>query len=178
MSATLTFREATPADVPEILPLVQSAYRGEESRAGWTTEADLVGGQRITADGILGKINEPDGILLLAHDDAGVLSGTCEILKSSDSHAYFGLFAVHPKRQAGGIGRQVLAQAEKYAKDRWGTTHMEMSVIWTREELISWYVRRGYKKTDRTKPFPVEEIKGHGHVLRDDLYFTILEKEL
>lgn len=175
----LTFRIATTGeeDVNAILKLVRSAYRGDASRTGWTTEADLLDDQRIDAAGILEKINEPQGVILLAHDDEGKLASCCEILKRDEELSYFGLFAVDPLRQAGGIGRQVLAEAEAYARKVFGVATMEMTVIWTRDELISWYVRRGYTKTDRTKPFPYEHLV-EGKALRDDLYFTVLVKEL
>lgn len=174
----LSFRRATSEDVTAVLALVGSAYRGEASREGWTTEADLLEGDRISASGILTKITIPNGAVLVAHDEDSRLVSCCELLRQGDDRAYFGLFAVDPKRQAGGLGRQVLAQAEAFAKETWGIKVMEMSVIFTREELIAWYVRRGYKVTSRTKPFPYEELENGGGALRDDLYFVVLEKEL
>ncbi|KAL7952019.1 acyl-CoA N-acyltransferase [Trichoderma barbatum] len=174
---SLSIRKATPADLPAILTLVRSAYRGESSRAGWTTEAELVDDQRIDEESLLMKINEPFGAVLVAHDEAGDLLACCEVLKQSDTLGYFGLFAVNPLRQAGGIGRTVLAAAEEYAKQAWGISEMEMSVIWTREELIQWYIRRGYSKTEKTKPFPYAQLVG-GKALRDDLYFSVLIKAL
>lgn len=174
----LSFRRATSDDVTAVLALVASAYRGEASREGWTTEADLLEGDRISAKGILTKITEPNGAVLVAHDEDSRLASCCELLRQGDDRTYFGLFAVVPKRQAGGLERQMLAQAEAFAKETWGVKIMEMSVIFTREELIAWYVRRGYKVTGRTKPFPYEELENGGGALRDDLYFVILEKEL
>lgn len=174
---SLSIRKATAADVPAILTLVRSAYRGESSRAGWTTEAGLVDDLRIDEKGLLTKINDPFGAVLVGHDEAGDLLACCELQKQNDSLGYFGLFAVNPLRQAGGIGRTVLAAAETYAKQTWGISELEMSVIWTREELIQWYIRRGYIKTEKTKPFPYTELIG-GKALRDDLYFAILVKAL
>ncbi|KAH6605539.1 hypothetical protein Trco_004692 [Trichoderma cornu-damae] len=174
---SLPIRKATADDVPAILALVRSAYRGESSRAGWTTEADLVDDQRIDERGLLAKINEPFGALLVTHDEAGDLLACCELLKQSDTLGYFALFAVKPLRQAGGVGRAVLAEAEAYAKQTWGLAELELSVIWTREELIQWYIRRGYTKTGRTKPFPYAELV-NGKAMRDDLYFSVLEKAL
>ncbi len=173
----LAFRPATAEDAAAVLALVRSAYRGDSSRAGWTTEADLVADERIDTDGILAKINHPSGVVLVAHDSAGKLAGCCELLQKDGDLAYFGLFAVDPTRQAGGLGRSILAHAEQYAKTAWGVRCIEMCVIWTREELISWYVRRGYRKTDRTLPFPYAHLV-NGKALRDDLYFTVLDKEL
>ncbi|KAM0521281.1 hypothetical protein ACHAPE_002758 [Trichoderma viride] len=174
---SLTVRKAEPEDAPAVLALVRSAYRGESSRAGWTTEADLVDDQRIDENGLLTKINEPFGAVLVAHDATGDLIACCEVLKKDDTVGYFGLFAVNPLRQAGGIGRTVLAKAEEYAKQTWGLSEMQMTVIWTREELINWYERRGYTRTEKREPFPYSSLVG-GKALRDDLYFSVLAKAL
>lgn len=176
-ATTLNYRKASASDVKKIRTLVQSAYRGESSRAGWTTEADLVGGERIDEEGLLEKITHPDGQVLLAFDSTGALAACCEILSKKGSVGYFGLFAVDPQRQAGGIGRMVLAQAEAVAKNDLGLGSLEMFVIWPRRELIDWYVRRGYTKTERTSPFPYNQYE-HIQALRDDLHFIILEKRL
>ena len=175
--AALTFQVATSNDVTPVLSLVRSAYRGDASRAGWTTEADLVADDRIDEAGILSKINDPQGVVLLAYDAAGALASCCELLKRDGELAYFGLFAVDPLRQAGGIGKQVLAEAEAYAKKVFGVGRLEMQVIWLRADLIAWYERRGYTKTEETRPFPYEHLV-NGKALRDDLYFVVIAKDL
>ncbi|KAF4468727.1 murein transglycosylase [Fusarium albosuccineum] len=191
----LTFRPATKEDTPPVLALVRSAYRGESSRAGWTTEADLVADERISDSSLLAKITDPAGVVLLAYSSSGTSTGTstpasvsdsgrdprlvgcCEVGRRDDDRAYFGLFAVSPELQAAGIGRQVLQRAEEYAKQEWGSRLMNMWVIWTREELISWYIRRGYRRTEEKAPFPYSELV-NGKALRNDLHFIVLEKEL
>lgn len=186
----LTFRKATPADIPALLILISSAYRGESSRQGWTTEADLLEGERIDEAGLLAKISEPDGAVLLATPSTEESSSAaaaaaplacCEVLKypgPKGGLAYFGLFAVNPSLQNGGIGKVVLAEAERYAREVLGVGAMEMSVIWLREELIAWYVRRGYALLEgERRPFPYHDVVG-GRALRDDLYFVILRKAL
>ncbi|KAI1399691.1 putative acetyltransferase [Hypoxylon fuscum] len=170
-SGNLQFRIATPDDAAQLQPLVQSAYRGESSRQGWTTESDLLRGVRIDVDGIITKITQPDGAVLLAtSDNDDVLVACCEVVKRSADVAHFGLFAVAPRRQGGGLGRQVLAYAR----------FSQMSVIWSRTELIEWYVRRGYRRTGEERPFPLKELAeiGVAGALRDDLHFEVLEKEL
>ncbi|KAL7815211.1 acyl-CoA N-acyltransferase [Trichoderma gracile] len=182
---SLSIRKATPNDLVPILTLVRSAYRGESSLRGWTSEATLVDDQRIDEKGLLAKINEPHGAVLVAYDNngnanengPGDIIACCELLKQSDTLGYFGLFAVNPLRQAGGIGKFVLSAAEEYARSMWGLRELEMSVIWTRAELIAWYVRRGYTVTEKRKPFPYAELVG-GKALRDDLYFVVLIKAL
>lgn len=174
----LTIRKAVDADAPALLKLVNAAYRGDSSRAGWTTEADLVGDVRIVDAAVLEKINEPKGRLLVAYDDAGVLASCCEIrLSGVDSVGYFGMFAVDPQRQGGGIGRQVMDAAEKVAKEELGLARLEMTVIWTRHELLAWYERMGYNKTGEKRPFPYGD-PTQGRPLRDDLYFEVIIKDL
>ncbi|KAG5921547.1 hypothetical protein E4U42_005804 [Claviceps africana] len=183
----VTCRRAVPADAAAVQRLVKSAYRGESSRAGWTTEADLVADDRIDVAGVLAKMRGP-GFVLVAHthasdsdgdETAPVLVGCCEVqVQAPDGHVgYFGLFAVDPRRQGGGLGRTMLARAEHMAREELGVRTMEMSVIWTRGELIAWYVRRGYVETGRTAPFPYRQLI-NGKALRDDLYFVVLEKTL
>ncbi|KAH6843390.1 acyl-CoA N-acyltransferase [Chaetomium sp. MPI-CAGE-AT-0009] len=183
----LHFRVATVDDLPLIHPLVESAYRGDGSRLGWTTEADLLSGSRIDEAGLLAKITHPAGAVLLAtttNTDTNSptnedLIACCEVSQSDAQTAYFGMFAVSPRRQGGGIGRQVLAHAEAYCARAWGATRLEMTVISSRTELIDWYVRRGYRHTGVQRPFPAEELALHGGVaLVEDLRFLVLEKEL
>lgn len=176
-TSKLRFRAATPDDAPQLQPLIKSAYRGEKIKNAWTTEGHLVADDRIDVQGIVGKISTPDSAVLIAADDDGTLVACCEVTKKDETVGYFGLFAVDPARQGGGLGRQVLAYAEEYVRSTWGVEMMEMWVIWTRDELIEWYVRRGYRKTGRSSPFPYDQLV-NGKALRDDLYFTVLEKDL
>ena len=172
----LAFRAATPADAPAIVTLVQSAYRGESSRAGWTTEADLLDGQRTDQAAVDDLIADPGSVILLATDADGALVGCCH-LQHRGSHAYFGMFAVDPLRQAGGVGKEILAEAERMAAEGWGAGQMQMTVITVREELIAWYVRRGYTRTGKTSPFPHSDER-FGLPRRADLEFELLVKAL
>lgn len=174
---TLKFRTATLDDAEQVQVLVQSAYRGESSRQGWTHEADLLGGERIDVAGIREKITAPGNTIIMAFDGNGKLAACCEVTQKSPGVAYFGMFAVDPTRQAGGFGRQVLEYAESYCRDNLGIKRLEMTVIWTRHELVAWYARRGFRKTGETRPFPIHELN-NGWALRDDLHFEVLEKEL
>lgn len=182
-TSPLTVRKATPADIPALLALVKSAYRGEDSRQGWTTEADLVADERIDEAGLLAKITAAGSTVLLATTHNATtedLLACCEVVRHPppSDMSYFGLFAVNPKLQNGGIGRKVLAEAERYAREEMGAARMEMTVVWLREELIAWYVRRGYVVVEgERRPFPYEHLV-NGKALRDDLYFIVLQKDL
>lgn len=170
-----SFRTATEADVPDLVALIEAAYRGESSRAGWTTEADLLGGRRTDPESVAAVVGDAAGRMLLAQVD-GVLVACCQ-LENRDDHAYFGMFAVDPARQGGGLGKDVLAEAERLAREEWDAKEMHMTVISARAELIAWYVRRGYARTGVTSPFPYGDER-FGLPKRDDLEFELLVKKL
>ncbi len=174
MTAT-TFRPATPADVQAVVALVESAYRGDASRAGWTTEADLLGGQRTDAQSVLALIANPLGRVLLA-ERAGALEACAHIERQGDS-CYFGMFSVRPTLQGGGIGNALLAECERLARELWDCRELRMTVISVRTELIAWYERRGYRATGETKPFPYGD-PNLGLPKRQDLEFMIMAKPL
>jgi ribosomal protein S18 acetylase RimI-like enzyme len=171
----LTFRDATDADVDALVALIESAYRGESSRRGWTTEADILDGQRTDPQGVLEVIKAPDSRLLTAERD-GRLVACCQLEHRGD-HAYFGMFAVSPTEQGAGLGKAVLAEAERQARESWGVAEMHMTVISVRDDLIAWYERRGYRRTGRTTPFPYGDER-FGIPRRPDLRFELLVKEL
>jgi GNAT superfamily N-acetyltransferase len=171
------FRLAVADDAPLIAALVHSAYRGDTSRQGWTSEADLLDGDRISVDDVQALIAEPGAVVLLGLDDDGSILACCELRHSRDGVGYFGMFAVRPGRTGGGVGRTVMSEAERYAVERWGVTSMEMSVIAQRTDLTAWYERLGYARTGATKPFPYGDPR-YGAPRRDDLYFEVLAKDL
>ncbi|WP_320778059.1 GNAT family N-acetyltransferase [Streptomyces sp. CRN 30] len=174
-AADLTFRDAAADDVDTLVALVESAYRGESSRAGWTTEAELLDGQRTDPEGVLEIIETPGSRLLTAERDGRIVA--CCQLQRRDGHAYFGMFAVSPAAQGGGLGRTVLAEAERLARAEWDAAEMHMTVITAREDLIAWYERRGYRRTGRTSPFPYGDER-FGIPRRPDLAFELLVKKL
>lgn len=173
--AALSFRSAVEADVSELVALVESAYRGDASRGGWTTEADFLDGQRTDTDGVRQIIDAPDSTLLVV-ERAGELVACCQLEHRGD-HVYFGMFAVRPGLQGAGLGKEILAEAERRARDTWGAKEMRMTVVNVREELIAYYVRRGYRRTGELSPFPYGDER-FGVPLRDDLAFELLVKSL
>jgi ribosomal protein S18 acetylase RimI-like enzyme len=171
----LRFRAATPADTDAIVALVESAYRGDASRVGWTTEADLLDGRRTGADDIEAVLARPQSRLLLAERNGALIA--CAHVAVEGGAGYFGMFSVDPQQQGGGIGKAVLAEAERIAREDWGMARMRMTVIDIRDELIAFYERRGYRRTGIKKPFPYGDAR-FGLPKRDDLRFEILEKSL
>jgi ribosomal protein S18 acetylase RimI-like enzyme len=172
---TVPIRVAGIADLGNIVRLVESAYRGHGSRTGWTTEADLLGGQRTDPDLVRPLLVSAHDAVLVTGDGTELL-GCCAV-NERDGRVGFGMFAVRPGTQGGGVGRALLAEAERYAHERWSATLIEMTVIAQRAELIAWYERRGYARTGETRPFPYGDER-FGRPLRDDLHFVVLEKQL
>jgi ribosomal protein S18 acetylase RimI-like enzyme len=173
---TLRFRRAGEADVSAVVALVESAYRGDASRAGWTTEADLLDGQRTDAEAVADMLRAPDSIVLLAEADSGLMA-CCRLEHRPPSAAYFGMFSVRPVEQGQGLGRQVLDAAERLAREEWAATTMVMTVLAQRADLIAWYERRGYGRTGEQEPFPYGNER-YGIPRRPDLVFDVLAKSL
>lgn len=169
----LRLRDATTDDVPALVALVQSAYRGADSRTGWTTEAHLLDGQRTDATAVARQLAPPDSRMLVV----GHPIVACCHLERRSGVAHFGMFAVAPAQQAAGLGRRLLAAAEGVARDEWTVPEMHMQVISVREELIQWYERRGYRRTGTVSPFPYEDER-FGLPRRNDLVFELLVKDL
>jgi GNAT superfamily N-acetyltransferase len=174
-SFQLRFRRAREADVPTIVPLVESAYRGEASRRGWTTEADLLDGRRTDEDDVASIVADPDCRLLLAETPHQLLGSV--YIRRQGHAAYLGMFAVRPTEQGQGVGRSLLTYAEDVARTEFGSARVEMTVLAQRAELISWYLRRGYRDTGKTSPFPYNALR-FGIPKRPDLSFVLLEKSL
>ncbi|MFC1406993.1 MULTISPECIES: GNAT family N-acetyltransferase [Streptacidiphilus] len=171
----LSYRDATEDDIGPLVALIESAYRGDSSRAGWTTEADILHGSRTDHDGVRAVITTPGSRLVTVERD-GDLVACCQLEHRGEA-AYFGMFAVSPALQGSGLGKQIIAEAEHLARTGWGVREMHMTVISVREELIAFYERRGYRRTGELTPFPYGDERV-GLPQRDDLAFELLVKEL
>jgi ribosomal protein S18 acetylase RimI-like enzyme len=170
-----TLRRATLGDARAIVELVESAYRGEPSRAGWTTEADLLDGQRTDLDEVREFILDPAARLTLAEEGTSLIG--CIGARIEDDGAHLGLFAVRPDRQAHRIGRALLEEAERVARDELGANTAVLHVLHTRSELLAWYERRGYRDSGRRAPFQYGNPRV-GLPKVDGLEFRVLTKEI
>jgi ribosomal protein S18 acetylase RimI-like enzyme len=167
----MTITPATLADVPELVNLINSAYRGESSKKGWTTEADLIEGQRINKESLEQQITDSQTVILKNTDNQGQITG-CVYLQKRGDKVYLGMLTVSPTLQANGLGKQLLHAAEEYTRSI-NCTAVTMTVITTRTELISWYERRGYSKTGQTVPLVIPQEFG---VSKQPLEMYIMEK--
>lgn len=144
---------AVESDVEEIVSLVNQAYRGEPKNKSWTTEHDLVEGERATPEEVRELVMRSDSLILLSRR-AGQIVAAVHLEKISDSEAYLGMLAVAPTRQREGLGKMMLRAAENYLRDAWQCTEVSITVISQRTELIDFYRRRGYVPLANIKPYP------------------------
>ena len=151
---TTTYRIAGPADAPALRALIESGYRGDSARQGWTNEADLLSGDRTSLAEVAAMIAAPEKRVLLAERD-GALVGTVTATDLGHGLAYMGLLCVSPALQAGGLGRALVGEVEALAVRAFGAARMELIVVDVRAELIAWYERRGYVRTGELRPFPL-----------------------
>lgn len=164
---------ALPEDAPELSNLVNSAYRGDTGRQGWTTEADLIDGSRTDAE-LLKAVIEAPGSVILKYVENGNIIGCVELRKEGDK-LYLGMLTVNPTIQGKGIGKALLKASEDEARKQ-NCKAIFMNVLTVRKELIDWYVRHGYYDTGRRKPFAFTDPR-FGFP-RQQLEFMIMEKEI
>lgn len=166
-------KTAVLQDIPALNKLINSAYRGESSKRGWTTEADILGGIRVSEDSLKETI-ETDGTTILVEFLENDLIACVQLVEKQNT-LYVGMLTVKPDLQNAGLGKKLLIAAEEYALSR-GITKLEMTVITDRIELIAWYERHGYAKTGETRPFPMGDPR-FGEP-KKFLEFLVLEKVL
>jgi ribosomal protein S18 acetylase RimI-like enzyme len=174
-SVQVVFRSAQARDADGVVALVEGAYRGESSRQGWTTEAELLGGQRTDrreVDALLGDAR----VTIVLAERAGQLVGCVCVRLEPPDLAHVGMFAILPSLQSRGLGRALLGEAERVARER-GARDAEMTVLEQRPELLAWYGRRGWRNTGETEPFPYDDPR-FGLPRRPDLRFLVLAKSL
>ena len=171
----MNFRDATLNDVAELVALIESAYRGESSRAGWTTEADLLDGQRTDCEEVSALIARESSRIRVAVRDRQIIG--CVRVDRFESAGTIGMFAVQPSLQNDGIGRALLVDAERIIRDEWHLDRARMTVIAQRNTLLRWYERRGYILSGLREPFPYGEPR-FGIPRMDGLYFEVIEKRL
>lgn len=169
----MKFTHATHNDIPTLTSLLNRSYRGDSSRAGWTTEADLLSGKRIDEAGVKQLLNDPESLILIAQSEESILASIHAHHENKSVH--FGLFAVEPSLQGGGIGKELLAYAESEAIHKWGVSTAIMEVITHRHELIEYYERRGYVRSGEMIVFPKSDLWNQKV---DSLELAVLSKSL
>tara|TARA_R110000824_G_scaffold4308_13_gene20799 strand:- start:11544 stop:12062 length:519 start_codon:yes stop_codon:yes gene_type:complete len=165
---------AGPGDIDTLHALVESAYRGESAKRGWTHEADLLGGQRTDPKALREIIGKDNQVILLAKNGHAII-GCVQLSYVGDGLAYLGLLTVDPALQAAGLGRELLAESERFVREQWQAKAIEMTVIRQRNDLIAYYERRGYARTGEHRPFPHGDAR-FGRPKTPELEFAVLRK--
>ncbi|MRX40616.1 GNAT family N-acetyltransferase [Flavobacterium sp. LC2016-23] len=165
--------KATLQDIPALVTLINSAYRGETSKKGWTTEAHLLEGKRTTEEELTEIISDPKNTFLKYTANDKIIGSV--LLVEKEHQLYLGMLTVSPELQNGGIGKKMLAEGEKHAKAL-GLSSILMTVVSVRSELIAWYKRHGYVETGEREAFPSSDI--HTNISDQPLEFIYLEKLL
>jgi len=165
--------KATLQDIPSLNILINSAYRGETSKKGWTTEAHLLEGKRTTEEELTAIILDPKNTFLKFTENDQIIGSV--LLVEKEHQLYVGMLTVSPELQNSGIGKKMLAEAENHAKSL-GLSTLSMTVVSVRAELIAWYKRHGYEDTGEREAFPSSDI--HINISDKPLEFIYLEKSL
>jgi ribosomal protein S18 acetylase RimI-like enzyme len=152
-------------DISALFTLVNSAYRGDTSRKGWTTEADLLDDLRVSENELKIMMGNPDVWFFKYLEGAYIQGSVC--LEYKEKHLYLGMLAVNPELQNSGIGAKLLKSVEEFAIFL-GLDKIRMKVISVRSELLIYYYRRGYVFIGEKEQFPGNET----------LEFLVLEKKL
>jgi ribosomal protein S18 acetylase RimI-like enzyme len=168
----MSITKATFKDISALNLLINSAYRGESSKAGWTTEADILGGQRTDEEDLKAIISKNGCTILKYTNDSGEII-SCVRLEKHDNKMYLGMLTVLPVLQGGGIGKQMMTASEKFAQEE-NCIAVYMQVIKGRNELIAWYERQGYSDTGERKPFPMNDPRFG--IPKKELEFIIMQK--
>lgn len=168
----MNIRPATLADVPTLDRLVNSAYRGDSSRKGWTTEADLLDGIRTSEASLTHMIQNPGAVILVVEENNDIPA--CVYLEQQGDVLYLGMLTVNPEKQGQGFGAVLMDASEKRAKAL-GCRAIQMTVITVRDNLIAYYKRKGFEDTGERKPFPNDPAFG---IPKQPLEFLVMEKRL
>lgn len=163
--------KATVQDVSDLNFLINSAYRGESSKKGWTTEANILEGIRTSEKELTEIIEKPNSSIFKFIENDTIIA--CVLLEIKINKLYLGMLTVSPEIQNSGIGKKILKFAEDYAS-KLDLTKIMMTVISVREELISWYKRHGYFDTGIKEPFPMDNPEFG--LPKQTLEFIVLEK--
>jgi ribosomal protein S18 acetylase RimI-like enzyme len=167
-------RIANLQDVAPISQVLNSAYRGEASKQGWTTEAHLIAGETRANESMLTEILlMPGSVMIVLENEQAEIVGTMNLQHHGDK-LYLGMLSISPGLQGKGSGKKLLKAAEEYARYQ-QMKSIYMTVITERTELIDWYKRHGYVDTGERKPFQEDPLTGK-HMRK--LEFMVLEKIL
>ncbi len=152
-----SFRVAGKPDAPAIAKLVNKAYRPHPAESGWTHESGLISGNRTSIGQAVALIFELGSAVLVGLKESRIVA--CVHVKKDGGQTRIGMLAVNPLLQGLGAGKQMLAHAERYANSNFFPEKFVMAVISARNELISFYLRRGYKKQASRRTIRSQQVR-------------------
>lgn len=167
----LIFRKALKNDISQLIPLINSAYRSTSNNA-WTGEAHLLEGKRVDQEILENAFDEKNSIFFIVENKNTIIATIQAKLENNSIH--IGLFAVNTDFQGKNLGKRLLEFTENEANKIWKTDSFTMEVISSRDELIEYYERRGYKRTSRFIEFPKSEL--WTNKTGEELKLLVLEK--
>ncbi|WP_370640187.1 GNAT family N-acetyltransferase [Aurantimonas sp. HBX-1] len=151
----MLLNDAIASDVPELVALVNSAYRSPGAVAGWTDERGLLEGPRADRQAILTALDH--GRMRVLRPSSGGAPVACvHIALDEDLGWYLSLLAVDPDQQGKGVGGALLEEVARQAIEA-GILRLRITVIKQRRDLIAWYEARGFRSTGETVPFPCDD---------------------
>ena len=173
----LKFRFAQSADITKLVDLINSAYRQQHGNS-WTSEAEIVTGQRINASQLEHALSQDHFQLWIALQDEQIVA--CIGLTFNLYDVEIGTFCITPHFQNQGIGKQVLDFAENYVRQKIRLEHQHLNdfVMWVlsaRTELIAYYERRGYVQTGSVDDYPLNADVGRPMI---DLHLIEMRKAI
>lgn len=145
------------SDVPELVRLVNSVYRGDPNNLGWTNEAGILDGQRVDTQMMSEMITTPDSVVLKAVQNQQLVA--CVHLQKKTNQVLLSMLSVSLQVQQGGLGKKMMEQCEHFVQKHWGLRQIYLKVINTRQELIAYYERRNYRLTGKVEDFPYNNEK-------------------
>jgi ribosomal protein S18 acetylase RimI-like enzyme len=141
-NSTVPIRVATSGDAAKITDVINAAFR--------IAEGFFIDSKRITEAEVQESLTKGD--FLLAEGDEKV--NGCVYVEMRGTRSYLGLLSVDPACQQSGLGSLLMQEAEQYCRER-GSRFMDILIVHLREELPSFYRKRGYIE-DGTSPFPAD----------------------
>lgn len=132
----LDIHSAVPDDVPEIVALVRAAYAPYVARIG-----------REPAPMQADYATLVDQHVVFVLPGSGRLRAAIVMMPEAD-HLFLENIAVHPEEQGQGLGRQLMAWVDTYARQL-GLGAVELYTNELMTENLAFYPRLGYVEVDR-----------------------------
>jgi GNAT superfamily N-acetyltransferase len=148
-------RYATEEDIPELVRIINAAYRVEDF---------FVYGDRTSADDIAARMADPAmSIIVIDAPDSTSLAGAV-LVDVHDRRGHFAMLSVDPPHQGRGIARELINAVEEHCRNA-GCNALDLEIVNLREELPAFYGAMGFASGE-TAPFPnTAKLKRDAHLI-------------